>query len=130
MLPLLALVVDDSKSMRAIIRRILIEIGFEILEAENAKEALKLLADGKRIPRLIMVDWNMPEMNGLDFISKVRSDSVLVDVPLVMVTSENEPSHLGAALKAGASEYVMKPFTKEMLIDKLRLLGRFDDLLS
>lgn len=72
---------------------------------------------------VILVDWNMPEMNGLDFVKAIRADPKYCDVPLMMVTTETEIEQMYRALEAGANEYVMKPFTDEVIADKLRLLG-------
>ena len=72
---------------------------------------------------VILVDWNMPEMNGLDFVKAIRADPKYSAVPLMMVTTETEIEQMYLALEAGANEYVMKPFTDEVIADKLRLLG-------
>jgi two-component system chemotaxis response regulator CheY len=116
------LVVDDSQAMRVLLRRMLHDLGFEVREASNGREALESISrDGK--PELILVDWNMPEMNGLDFVRAVRRELGDHEMPLMMVTTETETSQVVKALAAGASEYLMKPFTKEALHDKLNLLG-------
>lgn len=117
-----ALVIDDSRAMRAILRKILREIGFEIAEAGHGREGLERLRQGEQI-HLALVDWNMPEMNGLEFVQAVRADHAYDDVRLMMVTKESETNALVAALKAGANEYVMKPFTKEVILEKLALMG-------
>lgn len=121
------LVIDDSKAMRSIIKNILLdcfghEFGFEIVEAGAGKEALEQLASFKDIS-LALVDWNLPDMTGHDFILTVRSKKEYNDVPLMMVTTETALSQVAMALKAGANEYLMKPFTKEMFLDKLTILG-------
>ena len=117
-----ALVVDDSRSMRLIVGRILREMGFEITEAANGQEAVECL---EREPdfEIILCDWNMPVMNGLDFIRKARSDARFRGHPIVMVTTETEVEQMLRALAAGANEYVMKPFTREIIEEKLRMLG-------
>jgi two-component system chemotaxis response regulator CheY len=117
-----ALVIDDSRAMRSMIGKIMRQLGFDVVEAADGKEALVRLQEGVR-PGIALVDWNMPEMNGLDFVKVVRLDESLADLPLMMVTSENEMSDVVIALSAGANEYLMKPFTKEMLIEKLDILG-------
>jgi two-component system chemotaxis response regulator CheY len=116
-----ALVIDDSRTVRIIIRKILTEVGLEVSEAGNGREALDQL---RQIPEvdLILVDWNMPEMNGLDFVTAVRSDRAYDPVRIMMVTTETEQSQVILALKAGANEYLMKPFTKDVLVAKLSLL--------
>jgi len=121
-----ALVIDDSRAVRIIIGNILREIGMEVFEAGNGLEALEQL---KRHPdiELLLVDWNMPEMNGLDFIKTVRAQRGYDSVRIMMVTTETEQEQLIRALEAGANEYVMKPFTKEILVAKLSLLDVLGD---
>ena len=117
-----ALVVDDSKAIRSIVGRSLRQMGFEVLEAGHGQEALDRLRDAPGTS-LVLVDWNMPVMNGLEFIRAVRANDAWRDLPLVMVTTESELVHVEAALSAGANEYIMKPFTVEILRDKLALVG-------
>lgn len=117
-----ALIVDDSRATRSVIKKILTEVGFEVFEAAHGVEALQRLKDLGR-PDVLLVDWNMPEMNGYDLVCAVRGDHQYDKVPLMMVTSETEMSQMARALQAGANEYVMKPFTKEAIADKLALLG-------
>jgi two-component system chemotaxis response regulator CheY len=118
-----ALVVDDSKAIRVVLKKMLAEGGFEELyEASNGNEALEVL-EGGATPDVILVDWNMPEMNGLELIRAVRSNADMRRIPIVMVTTETEYSQVVKALAAGASEYVMKPFTKDIIMDKLDMLG-------
>ena len=117
-----AMVIDDSKAIRMILSRTLSEVGYEVCQAANGREALSLL-DGAGNVSLILVDWNMPQMNGLEFVKEIRSDPRYAQVLLMMVTTETEMDQMIAALEAGANEYVMKPFTKEIIEDKLRLLG-------
>ncbi len=117
-----ALVVDDSRAMRLILRRMLREVGFEVFEASNGREALEVLEEiGKT--ELMLVDWNMPEMNGYDFVRAVRSNHHSDGSFLMMVTTETEMEQVVKALEAGVDEYVMKPFTKEVILEKLDLLG-------
>jgi len=117
-----ALVVDDSRALRMLMKKILVEMGFEIIEAGHGKEALERLAAVGSVT-LALVDWNMPEMNGLDFVKALRSDEKHADVKVVMVTTETEMPRMIAALEAGANEYLMKPFTKESLREKLSMVG-------
>jgi two-component system, chemotaxis family, chemotaxis protein CheY len=119
-----ALVIDDSRPIRRIEGDILREIGFEVSEAGNGREGLEKLQTGP-LPQLILVDWNMPEMDGLEFIQQVRQDPRNSDITIVMVTTESEPERMVLALGAGADEYLMKPFAKDSLVDKLRLVGAF-----
>lgn len=116
-----ALVIDDSKATRAVIGRLLGGLGYEVVEAANGREGLERLTEQK--PRVVLVDWNMPVMNGLEFIRAVRADARYRDLAIMMVTTESEASQVVRALAAGANEYVMKPFTPEILLDKLALIG-------
>ncbi|ATX78553.1 two-component system, chemotaxis family, response regulator CheY [Mariprofundus aestuarium] len=117
-----ALVVDDSKAMRMIIGRTVKGLGYEVAEGCNGLEALERLKDSGPFD-VALVDWNMPEMNGYEFICAVRADAVYSDMKIVMVTTEAEMSQVIKALEAGANEYIMKPFTKEMIQEKLQMLG-------
>ncbi len=117
-----ALIVDDSRAMRAVIGKMVSDLGVETTFAGNGREALQQLeALGK--PDFALVDWNMPEMNGFEFLQAVRADARYADVPLLMVTTETEMSQIMMALDHGANEYVMKPFTADILRDKLDMLG-------
>lgn len=117
-----ALVVDDSRATRTIIGSMLKEIGFQVFEAAHGREALDFL---KRTgpTDVMLVDWNMPEMNGYDLLCAVRATPAYQYVPLMMVTSETGVSQMAKALQAGADEYIMKPFTKEEMVLKLGLMG-------
>jgi two-component system chemotaxis response regulator CheY len=118
-----AIVIDDSRAMRMILRRIVAKINFEAVEAGDGREALDLLATMPEVPELALIDWNMPNMNGLEFVTAARSDARLREMTLVMVTTESEQSQIVRALAAGAHEYVIKPFTEDAMIEKLALLG-------
>lgn len=115
------LVIDDSRAMRMIIRSVLQEMGHEVCEAANGREALGVLAASSPFD-LALVDWNMPEMNGYEFVCAVRKDNAHDAMKLMMVTTEVETSQVARALEAGANEYLMKPFTKDVLKDKLSML--------
>ena len=117
-----ALVVDDSKAMRTIIGRILKEVGFEVAEACHGRDALAVL-DRIGAVELALVDWNMPEMDGLAFVQAVRAQASYRDMLLMMVSTEAELSRVTDALSAGANEYLMKPFTSDAVRDKLTVLG-------
>lgn len=121
-----ALVIDDSRAVRMLIGATLREQGFEVFEAGNGQEALAQLQENSEI-KLALVDWNMPVMDGLAFIEAVRSSPQWNDVKLVMVTTETEIEQVQRAMNAGATEYVMKPFTPEVLVAKLSLLGAFEE---
>jgi two-component system chemotaxis response regulator CheY len=116
------LIVDDSKSIRMILGKILREIGFEIVEAADGQQALDRLNQGEEVG-LMLVDWNMPVMNGFEFICAVRANVLLSDIRIMMVTTETSMTNVEKALAAGANEYLMKPFTKEVLLEKLAILG-------
>ena len=118
-----ALVVDDSRTIRIIIRRILIELGYEVCEAANGIEALKVLATEKTAVKLVLADWNMPEINGLELVKSLRQNREFDSLKVLMVTTETEMGQMASALEAGADEYVMKPFTKDILMEKLELVG-------
>jgi two-component system, chemotaxis family, chemotaxis protein CheY len=117
-----ALVIDDSRPIRRIETEILKDLGFETTDACHGKEALERLQSSP-LPDVVLVDWNMPEMDGLEFIKAVRSDSRYNGLVVLMVTTETETNQMLRALSAGADEYLMKPFQKEALVDKLRLVG-------
>jgi two-component system chemotaxis response regulator CheY len=97
-------------------------LGFEVFEAANGRDAVKKLQETAPV-ELALVDWNMPGMNGLEFIQAVRAEHSYDGVLLMMVTTETEMEQVSKALKAGANEYVMKPFTQEVILEKLRMLG-------
>ena len=119
----LALVIDDSKAMRMILGKHLKEWGYEVLPAENGREGFEQLELHREEVDLILVDWNMPVMNGFEFVEEVRKDEQYRDKKIVMVTSETEPGKMVKVLMAGLDEFVMKPFTQEILRDKLKLIG-------
>ena len=117
-----ALVVDDSRAMRAILAKHLRELGFEVHEAKSGVDGLMVLHK-IRGAELLMVDWNMPEMDGFEFLRRVRAESQYDAARIMMVTTESEMSQVQVALEAGANEYLMKPFDREALLEKLMLLG-------
>ena len=117
-----ALVVDDSRAMRRIIARFLQDLGFEVHEAASGLDAL---VSAHKIPglSLILLDWNMPEMDGRALLQRLRQDPDFADIPIMMVTTESEMEQVEVALESGASEYLMKPFDRKALLEKLLLLG-------
>lgn len=117
-----ALIVDDSRTMRAVLKRIMEEHSFEIAEAGNGVQALETLSRHGPF-KVALVDWNMPDLNGYEFVKQVRSREEFRDLCLIMVTAETEKEHVIQALDAGVNEYVMKPFTPEVIIEKLVMLG-------
>jgi two-component system chemotaxis response regulator CheY len=116
-----ALVIDDSRTVRIIIGTILRELGMEVLEAANGLEALEQMKLNPDVD-LMLLDWNMPRMNGFDFLRAVRSQRAYDAVRILMVTSEAQSEQVTQALNAGANEYLMKPFSKDVLVAKLNLL--------
>lgn len=117
-----ALVIDDSRTMRTIIGRIVKELGYDVVEAGNGKEGLTQLQAAGPF-EIALVDWNMPEMNGYEFVVATRADAQYAEMKIMMVTTETEVSQVTKAIEAGANEYLMKPFTKESLKEKLESFG-------
>ncbi|MFC4059567.1 response regulator [Planomonospora corallina] len=120
---MLAIVIDDSSTMRRIIRGVLTRLGFSVYEAAHGQEALDLLDEIPTTPDVALVDWNMPVMDGLEFIRRVRKMDGMREMCLMMVTTESEQSKVVRALAAGAHEYVIKPFTPETIHEKLVYMG-------
>jgi two-component system, chemotaxis family, chemotaxis protein CheY len=118
-----ALIVDDSKSTRMILGKILLELGYEVCEAVNGQDALKVIESERAAVNLVLVDWSMPEMNGLDLVKHLRQNPELASLKVIMVTTETDVDHIVSALEAGANEYIMKPFTKDIIREKLELVG-------
>ena len=106
-----------------ILARAMKELGFVTSAAGNGLEALEVLNRAGSPPEVMLVDWNMPEMDGVSLVRALRSDLRFANVPIVMVTSESGMEHIVEALEAGASEYIMKPFTSDAIGGKLHLLG-------
>ena len=121
-----ALVIDDSRAVRLIVGNILRDQGYEVHDAAQGQEGLEKLRQNPEIG-LVLVDWNMPVMDGLEFIQTVRRDRAWDALRIVMVTTETESDQVQRAIAAGANEYVMKPFAPEVLVAKLSLLGAFED---
>lgn len=117
-----ALVIDDSRAMRMILKGILTEAGFSVMEAASVREGLERLRE-QGAPDLALVDWNLPEQLGLAFVEAARADHANDGMRIMMVTTETEMVQMERALAAGANEYVMKPFTKPTILEKLAMLG-------
>lgn len=115
------LVVDDSRVIRMVARRILEQLGFEIREAVDGQEALNECV--KALPDAILLDWNMPVMNGIDFLRELRKLSGGDGPIVVFCTTENDMAHIREAIEAGANEYIMKPFDKEIIEAKFAQVG-------
>ena len=118
-----ALVIDDSRAMRRILSSVLKKNGFSILEAENGAVGFDVFEENSDDIDLVLVDWNMPVMTGIEFIEKVRANPAYENHKLVMVTTETEPTRMAKALMSGVDEFVMKPFTEDILVEKLKLIG-------
>jgi len=117
------LVVDDFATMRRIVKGVLKQLGFtQTIEAEDGSAALAELK--KESVGLIVSDWNMPKMTGLDFLKAVRADDSLKGIPFIMLTAEGQKENVLEAVKAGVSNYIVKPFTLETFSEKLeKVLG-------
>lgn len=115
------LVVDDSKVIRKVARHILETLDFSVDEAEDGREALERCQAG--MPDVVLLDWNMPVMSGIDFLKALRASGLADQPKVIFCTTENDAEHIRAALDAGADEYVMKPFDRETLQSKLQIVG-------
>ena len=116
------LVVDDSSTMRRIIKNTLQRLGYEdILEAEHGLDAWNQMTAVEGI-NVLITDWNMPEMNGLELVKKVRAEEKYKDIPIIMVTTEGGKTEVITALKAGVNNYIVKPFTPQVLKEKLEVV--------
>jgi len=112
-------VVDDSSTMRRIIKNTLARLGYkDILEGEDGVQGWEVVDNNPDLGMLI-TDWNMPEMNGLELVKKVRADERFKDLPIIMVTTEGGKAEVITALKAGVNNYIVKPFTPQVLKEKL-----------
>ncbi len=113
------LVVDDSSTMRRIIKNTLARLGYEdVVEGEDGVQGWSALDSDPEI-KMLITDWNMPEMNGLELVKKTRADSRFTDLPIIMVTTEGGKAEVITALKAGVNNYIVKPFTPQVLKEKL-----------
>ena len=113
------LVVDDSSTMRRIIKNTLKRIGYsDIIEGADGKEGWDALNNNKDV-QMIITDWNMPEMNGLELVKLIRSDKHWDNIPIIMVTTEGGKAEVITALRAGVNNYIVKPFTPQVLKEKL-----------
>ncbi|MBR9824654.1 MAG: response regulator [Alphaproteobacteria bacterium] len=115
------LVVDDSRVIRKVARKIIEELEFECVEAADGAEALE--ACRKQMPQAVLLDWNMPVMNGLDFVKALRREEGGDKPVVVFCTTENDMAHITEALRAGADEYVMKPFDGDIIESKFQQTG-------
>ncbi len=115
------LVVDDSSVIRKVARRILEDLEFEIHEAEDGKVALDSCSS--QMPDAVLLDWNMPVMDGLDFLVELRKLDGGADPKVIFCTTENDVAHIAKAIRAGANEYIMKPFDREIVEAKFQEVG-------
>ena len=116
-----ALTVDDSPTIRHIVAKTLKPLGFEVFQAGDGLEALKVIEEHGKMD-LIVLDWNMPNMDGYEFLVEVRKREDLADMKIMVLTTENQRHFIIKAIMAGANEYLMKPFSSDMLIEKVKLL--------
>jgi two-component system, chemotaxis family, chemotaxis protein CheY len=118
------LIVDDSRVVRKVARRIAMDLGFECTEAEDGEKAYE--ACQQSIPDIIILDWNMPVMSGAEFLERLRGMKNGDHPKVIFCTTENNVAHLQRAVSAGADEYVMKPFDSEILASKFRQIGMIE----
>jgi|SRR6185312_1819594 len=119
--PKLCLVVDDSRVIRKVARRILEDLGLEVAEAGDGIEALAWVRAA--VPDVILLDWHMPAMNGMEFLSRLRQEPQGGAAKVVFCSVENDLDRIRTALDSGADEYIMKPFDGEIVASKLSLVG-------
>lgn len=115
------LVVDDSKVIRRVARRILEELNFSIEEAEDGRDAWEQCQ--RNLPDVVLLDWNMPVMNGLEFLRTLRGAALPRQPIVIFCTTENDLAHIRVAVDAGADEYIMKPFDRDIMEAKLIQVG-------
>lgn len=115
------LVVDDSRVVRKVARRILETHGFQVIEAGDGQQALD--ACRQSMPDCVLLDWNMPIMDGITFLTRLREEFGPDEPPVLFCTTENDMSHIARAIETGAQEYIMKPFDEEILIGKFGQVG-------
>lgn len=118
---MICLFVDDSRVVRKVGKRIVEGLGFECTEAENGQEAYDKCLES--MPDVILLDWNMPVMSGIEFLEKLRMLEDIIQPKVVFCTTENDVAHITRALNAGADEYIMKPFDSDILQSKFEQIG-------
>ncbi len=114
------LAVDDSSTMRKIIKKAVDSLGYGFLEADNGKKALETLQKHHQEIALVLLDWNLPTKDGYATLEEIKKDVTLKHIPVMMVTTESEKANIVKALKAGATHYVTKPFTHETLLNSIK----------
>ena len=118
-----ALVVDNSRAMRAAMRRLMTELGFEVVEAGDGQQALELLGEQAAEIDVALVDWHMPNVDGLELVRRMQDEKDTFRIRTMMVTAETDIRRVMEALRVGADEYLMKPVTRDALAEKLQILG-------
>lgn len=118
------LVVDDSRVVRKVARRIVEDLGFSCEEAEDGQKAYDFCS--QKMPDIILLDWNMPVMSGIEFLEKLRQMPNGGNPKVIFCTTENDMAHITRAMAAGANEYIMKPFDSEIIESKFSQLGLID----
>ena len=113
------LTVDDALTVRTMVRNILEEAGFEVEEAENGSAALEKIKTDNKFD-VVLLDWEMPQMDGYTFLTQVRKNNLMPNTKIIMLTSFNKMTNILEAMDAGADEYIMKPFTPEIVLEKIQ----------
>jgi len=116
------LIVDDCKFTTKVLARLMTDLGFEVATAQSAEEAVGFL-ETHTPPSLFFVDWVMPGMSGIEFVTWLRGQAPTNSIPVVMVTAQRDMTQIAEAIQSGANEYIMKPFSREVIEEKLKLLG-------
>lgn len=113
------LIVDDTDLVKKVVKRSIQGLDVELLEASDGKEGLDVLEKEKGAVDVILLDWNMPRMNGYELLKAVKSNNSLKHIPVIMLTTESEKANINKALQEGAASYILKPFTKDDILDNL-----------
>ena len=120
------LIIDDCKFTTKVLSGVMRELGFDVNSAQSAEEAIGFL-ETHEPPSLFLVDWVMPGMSGVEFVSWLRSQPTTASTPVLMVTGERDMARVAEAIRSGANEYIMKPFSREAVEEKLQILGIVED---
>ena len=113
------LIVDDSVVIRKIVRSTIVPLGFELIEANDGAEALSIIKKSFESINLILMDWNMPKMNGFELLGTLKANRSYKDIPVIMVTTEGGKGNIVKAMQAGAANYILKPFNNDELVKKI-----------
>ena len=113
------LFVDDSPVIKKVVKKSIEAIGYELIEASDGKQGLAVLEKEYKEVKVILSDWNMPVMNGFDFLKAVKANSSFQHIPVIMITTEGEKANINSAIQAGAANYLLKPFKNDELTDKI-----------